>query len=72
MKNNTQRNAILKHLKTHKCGITSKDAIDLYGCTRLSAVIAALEEKGNRISHKREVVAGRYGNVSVTRYILEV
>ena len=67
MKKNTQRYAILKHLKTHKRGITSKDAIEMYGCTRLSAVISALEETGVSISHKREVVPTRYGNTSVTR-----
>lgn len=67
----TQKGAILYHLKTHKRGITSKEAIEKYGCTRLSAVIAALEDKGIQISHTRETVQSRYGNVSVTRYKLE-
>ena len=66
----TQREAILKHLKTHKKGITSMDAIERYGCTRLSAVIKALEEKGNAIEHIPETVKTRYGKVSITRYIL--
>ena len=66
-----QIDLILKHLKTHKNGITSKDAIEAYGCTRLSAVISNLEKKGNRISHTRETVLTRYGNTSITRYRLE-
>ena len=67
----TQIDVILKHLKTHKKGITSGDAINRYGCTRLSAVIANLEKKGYVISHERETVPTRYGNVSITRYKLE-
>lgn len=64
----TQIDAIIKHLKTHKRGLTSKDAINRYGCTRLSAVINAIEKKGYVIEKEREVVNTRYGKVSVTRY----
>jgi len=68
----TQQNMIIKHLKTHpKAGITSKEAIERYSCTRLSAVIKAIEKKGYVIDRKRETVPTRYGNVSITRYILE-
>jgi hypothetical protein len=66
----TQIDEIIRHLKTHKRGITSKDAINKYGCTRLSAVIKAIEKKGYVIDHEREMVRSRYGKVSVTRYIL--
>ena len=66
----TQRDLILKHLRTHKKGITSMDAIMKYGCTRLSAVIRALEDKGNVIEHIPETVKTRYGKVSITRYKL--
>lgn len=66
-----QIDVILKHLKTRKKGLTSKDAIEMYGCTRLSAVIACLEKKGYKISHTRETVPTRYGKASVTRYRLE-
>jgi len=66
-----QQNTILRHLQTHKSGITSKDAIERYGCTRLSAVIKALEKKGHEISHVRETVPTRYGSVSIMRYFME-
>jgi len=67
-----QQTAILKHLQTNKRGITSKDAIEIYGCTRLSAVVKALEKKGHEINHVRETVPTRYGNVSITRYFMEI
>lgn len=67
----TQTNAILRYLKTHKRGITSKDAIDLFGCTRLASVIFSLKKKGHNIECIRESVPTRYGrNVSVARYKL--
>jgi len=66
-----QQQSILKYLKSHKKkGITSKEAIDLFGCTRLSAQIAALEHKGHRFDHIRETVQTRYGSTSIVRYIL--
>lgn len=64
-----QQNTILHHLKHHKMGITSKEAIEQYGCTRLSAVIKALERKGHHIVHTRETVPTRYGSASIARYI---
>lgn len=66
----TQIETIINHLKTHKRGITSKEAIDNYGCTRLSAVINSIEKKGYVVDHKTETVKSRYGKVNVTRYIL--
>ena len=64
----TQIEVIINHLKTHENGITSKYAINNYGCTRLSAVIKAIEKKGYVIKHERETVKSRYGKVSITRY----
>lgn len=40
-----QRNAILAHLKTGK-PITSREAFELYGVTRLSAIIHDLRNMG--------------------------
>ena len=65
-----QRKAILKYLETHKKGMTSRDAIEKFGCTRLAAVVAVWRSKGYIIVSKRETVTGRYGNVSVARYFL--
>lgn len=66
-----QQDLILKHLKTHKKGITSKDAFERYGATRLSGVIFHLKRKGYNIVSTRENVPTRYGNTSITRYTLE-
>lgn len=43
-----QRNAILSHLKSGK-SITSKEAFELYGVTRLSAIIYDLRAMGHLI-----------------------
>lgn len=44
---NKHADLILNHIKTHG-SITSKEAFELFGCTRLSARIFDLREKGNR------------------------
>lgn len=66
-----QQEQILKHLKTHRRGITSMDAIERYGCTRLSSVIFQLKRKGYKITSVRENVPTRYGSASISRYVLE-
>lgn len=43
-----QRNAILNHLKSGK-SITSKEAYELYGATRLSGIIFDLKNMGYSI-----------------------
>lgn len=70
MKNITQQDSILRFMQSHKTGITSKIAFERFGCTRLSAVIWALKHKGYKIISKNEKVKGRYGNVSITRYLM--
>lgn len=66
----TQRGEVLRWLKTHKKGLTSLEAIERFGCTRLAAVIAHFERKGMAFEHKNERVKDRYGrSVMVTRYI---
>ena len=68
----TQQKAILNFIQTHKKGLSSKEAIERFGCTRLAAVIAALERKGYIFDHVRETVPTRYGKTSVTRYRMPV
>ena len=63
-----QQKMILKYLQSHKSGLTSKDAIEKFGCTRLSAVVKALKNKGYNINSTRETVNTRYGHVSIARY----
>lgn len=43
-----QRNAILNHLQEHG-SITSKEAFELYGATRLSAIVYDLRSMGHGI-----------------------
>lgn len=49
----SQNEKVLKHLQTHK-SITSIEAINLYGITRLAARISDLRAMGHRIA-KEEI-----------------
>ena len=66
-----QIDLILKYMQTHKKGITSKDAFENFGATRLASVIWHLKRKGHNIVSTRETVPTRYGHTSITRYTLE-
>ena len=44
----TQKESILEHLKIHK-SINPREALDLYGCFRLGAVIFILKDEGHNI-----------------------
>lgn len=57
--NKTQ--AVLEHLKNH-VGITSMEAIDLYGATRLSAIIFNLRKCGYNIVNVEHTCTDRYGH----------
>lgn len=68
----TQQNAILKYLQTHKKGLTSIEAFERFGATRLSGQIYFLKKKGYRIISEPVVVKTRYGaSVEIARYKLE-
>ena len=54
-------NEVLKHLQTHG-SITSMEAIDLFGATRLSAIIFNLRNKGYNISSVDKSMKDRYGH----------
>lgn len=72
MKRTTQCDRILKHLKTHKKGITPQDAIERYGCYRLSGRIHDLRELGYEIETIHETKKNRYGvPCTYARYILK-
>lgn len=67
----TQTSEILNYLRKHKRGITSWEAFERFGATRLSAIIFALRKRGYRIASEDKVVRTRYGrNVTVSRYYL--
>ncbi len=61
MARKTQINDIINHLRKHK-KITSFEAVNKYGATRLSGIIFQLKERGFVI--ETEIVNGknRYGN----------
>lgn len=73
MKNRTKKEAIREHLEKNKNGITSMEAIKLYGDTRLSGTIYELKHKDNlNITKVNEVVKTRYGQTTlIARYKLE-
>ena len=58
----TQTSEIKKYLQTHKTGITSMEAFQKFGATRLSAIIYQLRYKhGMNIVSEDKVVKTRYG-----------
>lgn len=67
-----QRNAILNHLKSGK-SITSKEAFELYGTTRLSAIIRDLRVMGYSIITIMEDGKTKFGDsCKYARYFLGV
>ena len=59
MQSLSQTEAILKHLRKYK-GITSMQAYEMYGATRLSAIIFCLRKKYDIITVMHEGIT-RYG-----------
>ena len=67
-----QTELIKNHLETNPNGITSLEAIQLYGATRLSGVIYRLKHIHHLdIITEQEKVPTRYGNAYVARYKLK-
>lgn len=67
----SQNDRILMYLKDHKEGITSKDAFELFGITRLSGRIFDLRDMGYTISTIQESSKNRYGDTTTyARYKL--
>ena len=63
----TQAFAICEYTSTHG-SITSKEANDHLGITRLAAVIHDMEHHGYTIGRAWETVPSRYGATRVKRY----
>ena len=57
----TQNQMILKHLQTHKRGITAMQALDKFGCMRLASRISDLRHMGYEISKETIAVRNRDG-----------
>ena len=60
--NTNKTSEVLKHLQTYG-SITSIEAINLFGATRLSAIIYRLRNEGYTIYSVREITKDRYGHV---------
>ena len=59
----TQKQAVLDHLLSGK-ELSSIEAINLYGVTRLGAIILNLKKEGYIIDSRREKVINRFGHTS--------
>ena len=71
MAKRTQTGDVLAHLIEHG-SITSIEAIQKYGCTRLSAMIFKFRARGYEIETVDRVVKNRYGNTTTyAEYILK-
>lgn len=67
----SQCNMILNHIISHG-SITSMEAFELYGITRLSGRIFDLRERGHKIIGVKETGRNRYGQkVQYDRYMME-
>lgn len=67
----TQTSVVLAHMQEHG-SITSMEAFELYGITRLSAKVFALRALGHDIETKRESTRNRFGHkVSYARYTIK-
>ncbi len=65
----TQADIILGHLQDGT--ITSIEAIERYGITRLAAVISQLRQQGHKIIARNRTVTTRYGKATVAVYELK-
>jgi len=59
----TKSKMVLSHLKSGQT-ITSLDAINLYGATRLSAIIFTLRQRGLNIATLPTTIKDRFGNTT--------
>lgn len=67
----TQHSEVLNYLQKNKKGLTSMEAFDKFGATRLSAIIFNLRKDGYNIIAEEKKVKTRYGlTTSVANYKL--
>ena len=65
----TQREIVLEYLTQSDKGITQLEATNMFGFTRLSAIIYDLKKEGHVFKVTREKGVNRYGRkVSFDRY----
>lgn len=62
--------AVLEHMREHG-GITQLEATELFGATRLSAIVFNLRKKGHHIETVTMGMTDRYGHaVNYAKYVL--
>lgn len=67
----SKKDRVLEYLKTHDEGITSLEAINMFGATRLSDIIFRLKKEGYIFKTESVSVKDRYDTkVTVARYKL--
>ncbi len=67
----TQTSEVLNYIKKHKKGITSMQAIEMFGATRLSSIIFGLRKKYD-IETILEEGTNRYGGtMQYARYVFK-
>lgn len=62
-KEKTQKSEVLKYMQTH-AGITSIQAIEKFGATRLSDIIFRLRKEGYEIETEQITKKNRYGHAT--------
>lgn len=71
MSDKKQHEMVLEYLKTHKKGMTSLDAFNLFGIMQMPKRIWILKKLGYKIGKKTETGINRFGKpVHYTRYTL--
>ena len=69
-KTKTQKSEVLRYMQTHR-GITSLQAIEKFGATRLSDIIFRLRKDGYDIETEQITTKNRYGHsVTYVKYSL--
>ena len=68
----TQHELVLEYLQNHKEGMTSLDAMNLYGIIQMPKRIWILRQEGYKIVSLEESGKNRFGDtVHYTRYVLK-
>ena len=71
MERTTQIGAVLDHMRRHG-SITSMEAIESYGATRLSGLIYELKRQGHAIETRMQTGKNRFGGTcTYARYFLK-
>ena len=71
MARKTQQDAVLEWLQTGE-SITSMQAFEMFGATRLSAIVFCLRKKGYDIEAESVQVTNRFGKTtSIAKYTLK-